>query len=162
MLNQTISAFSGTFNFDSGVNAADISIYSSRSIKKSSKWNSEVERRFKELISLDVGWDGYNGVPVRPANAAFAYQLLTAICDDGTPAAQLVPGSNGDLQIEWHTLRGDIELHILGPYSVHAWYAIVGEDADGVELNLTNDFTEVACWVKRITEIEIDLTVAAA
>lgn len=162
MLNQSISAFSESFSCDSSANVADISVYGKKAFNSATKWKNEVARRLKELISLDPGWDGYQGIPVKPANAAFAYQVIMAICDDQAPAPQLVPGSNGDLQIEWHTLRGDIELHILGPNNVRAWCAMVGEDADGIEFDLTNNFADVASWVKGITESEIGPTAAVA
>lgn len=164
MSNQAICAFSNTSNDVPNPNVFRISSAPTRKTlsDRSAKWNESVVRRLNELVSLDWGWDGYQGVPVTSANAVFALQMIEAICNTDTPAPQIVPGSNGDLQIEWHTLNGDIELHVLKPNNVHAWHATTDGNPDGEECNLTNDFAIVAGWVKEITELAIDTATAAA
>lgn len=107
--------------------------------------------KLAELCRLPYGWDGYRGVAVSRENAHFAAQLLSQIGGAHTPAPAIVPGSAGDLQIEWHTPHGDLELHVVRPYQVHAAVSFAGYDND-VELSLTRDFSEVARWVLIITE----------
>lgn len=107
--------------------------------------------KLAELRRLPYGWDGYRGVAVSHENAYFAAQLLSQICGTGTPAPSIVPGSRGDLQIEWHTPHGDLELHVVRPYEVHAGVNFAGYDGD-VELSLTRDFSQAARWVLAITE----------
>ena len=65
------------------------------------------------------------------------------------------------MQIEWHTVHGDIELHVKGPNNVHAWRAIAVGDPDGEDLPLRNDFTEVVQWVREIMEPPIAAADAA-
>jgi len=81
----------------------------------------------------------------------FSLRMLEAVCDQQAPSPQLVPGSTGDLQIEWHTLNGDIELHVRAPNDVYAWCSITDGSAGEVEIRLSNDFSIVAGWVKTIT-----------
>lgn len=107
------------------------------------------------LIKLPVGWDGYHAQPVGFLNADFALSILNRICGPETPPPQIVPGSTGELQIEWHTLQGDIELYVKGPNNVRAWRAMANGDLDGEELDLTVDFTVVAQWVKEIEETRV-------
>lgn len=123
----------------------------------SASWRLPVLSRLEELVRLEPGWDGYRGVPVSFENAAFALQILDLICSDEVPAPQIVPGSSGDIQIEWHNMAGDVELHIRAPNDVHAWKCMGGDKEEGEELELTNDFLEVIRWIMRMTE----LTVAA-
>ena len=125
-------------------------------------WFESIKRRLEYLVQLQFGWDGYNGLPVNFDNAYFALKMLENICDVDTPAPQIVPGTNGDLQIEWHTLNGDIELHVIAPNNVLAWIAEEGVAEVGIELPLTNDFTSVAAWVNQITEPQIATEAAAA
>lgn len=125
-------------------------------------WFEEVKRRLGYLIRLEQGWDGYKGLPVRFDNAYFALQMLENICGAETPAPQIVPGVSGDLQIEWHTLKGDIELHVNAPNDVDAWILEIDGDEAGVERSLTTDFTEIAIWVTKITEPSIAVEAAAA
>ena len=161
---QNTAAFTGKIFRDTSTDNV-VSIASNRSRKvndeKGNRWNDEVTVRLQNLIRLASGWDGYQGRPVSFVNANFAYQMLNSICGPETPAPQIVPGSTGDLQIEWHTLRGDIELHVRGPNDVHAWRAITGSDPGGEELNLTVNFVDVAQWVKEVTEAQIAAETAA-
>ncbi len=125
-------------------------------------WSASVKAQLSELVKLDEGWDGYSAPPVAFVNANFALRMLEAACAADAPVPQIVPGSSGDLQIEWHTTRGDIELHVLGPNNVHAWRCTDSTAPAGEEINLTVDFTTIADWLKDITELPSAASVAAA
>ena len=126
-------------------------------------WREIVMKRLEELVQdLQRGWDGYQGEPVSLENATFALRMLEAVCGPAAPTPQLVPGPSGDLQIEWHTLSGDIELHVLAPNCVHAWRQLVGGSENGQSLDLTTDFGPVATWVRELTEPNLAVAIAAA
>lgn len=114
-------------------------------------WRECVVQRLDELVRLDVGWDGYRGQPVSFENANFALRMLEVACPDGALAPQIVPGSDGDLQIEWHVDGVEIELDVRGPYDVYAWHLNRNVDAPGIELRLTNDFSVVARWIGELS-----------
>lgn len=105
-----------------------------------------------ELTALPRGWDGYNAPAVSFDTANFALQMLEGISPAEAPAPQIVPGSAGDLQIEWHTDNGDIELHVRRPYAVEGWFVDAVAGGEGIERRFTNDFTEPAEWVAKVTE----------
>lgn len=119
----------------------------------SAQWDSGITQKLQELVRLELGWDGYRAVPVGFTNAAFALQILARACAPGTPIPTVVPGVEGDLQLEWHTVKGDIELHVVAPNVVHAWCAVAsGENPEGEERELKNDFSIVAQWVRDIAQ----------
>ncbi len=124
-------------------------------------WRKPLFDRLQHLIRLDNGWDGYKGLPVSLENAAFALRMLDALCGPETESPQIVPGTSGDLHIEWHTLSGDLELWVRGPNNVHAWRCLVDGDEDGEEVELTNDFLPIATWISEVTEPQIALAAAA-
>ncbi|WP_150002266.1 hypothetical protein [Iodidimonas gelatinilytica] len=99
-----------------------------------------------ELTSLRRGWDGYDGIAVSFRCANFAANLIERLYVDGVDAPQLVPGSDGTVQIEWHMNHLDIEIDILAPYRVIAtrYDHLTGEDE---EVELGSDFTQLAIWV---------------
>lgn len=105
--------------------------------------------RLEALIQLPIGWDGYNAPPVRLENAYFTMQMLKAICRRDMIVPQIVPGSSGDLQIEWHTEASTIELHVRAPNRVSAWRQAANA-SDGEEVELSNDFKIVLQWVKEM------------
>lgn len=126
------------------------------------EWREAAVARLEKLVRLPVGWDGYSGQPVGLLNANFALQMLDRICGPNAGSPQFVPGVDGDLQIEWHTLHGDIELHVIEPNHVRAWLCVVGASPREEELELTNEFSKVAAWVKEIAEPPRAIATAAA
>ena len=138
-----------------------VDIASRKSVAKTPEesWRP-VTDRLEELLRLERGWDGYTGSPVSFVNATFALRMLESICDSRSPLPQIVPGSSGDLQVEWHTLRGDVELHVRAPNDVHAWR--VKSDGLEEELLLANDFSAIVAWIKELVEPSIAIKAAAA
>ena len=65
-----------------------------------------------ELAKLDPGWDGYDGVPVLPRVAEHALHLLKAIGAHTQIIPDVVPLSNGGLQLEWYVGIHEIEVEI--------------------------------------------------
>jgi hypothetical protein len=115
-------------------------------------WRDAVLSRLDDLVKLPRGWDGYGGEPVSFLYASYALRLLEAVCKDDAPEPQIVPGSSGDLQIEWHTPRGDVELHVRAPNDVLAWHCDSTTGPEGEEVGLINDFLVVVGWIERLAE----------
>jgi hypothetical protein len=122
------------------------------------QWHKRALDQLNELVALEKGWDGYRALPVRFDTANFALQMLESACGEYTPCPQIVPGANGDMQIEWHFANGDIELHVRGPLQVSGWALI-----DGVEheAELTNDFTVAAGWLSSMADQQVAAAAAA-
>lgn len=118
---------------------------------RQSNWYTMAFIKLNYLRNLESGWDGYRGKPVSEQNAYFALSMLTKICTDDTPAPHIIPGSGGDLQIEWHTTKGDIELNIMAPYKVNVWIDYKDHEEE-IELTLGWNFDSIAEHVKKITE----------
>lgn len=118
------------------------------------EWWQEIIRRLDELCKLEPGWDGYAAPPVSFSNAYFAASVLASACPPDAPKPEIVPGTDGDLQIEWHTCLADIELDIHAPYEVHAWRLGPTTAIEGEEHKLTSDFRTVARWLAEISGSE--------
>lgn len=127
---------------------------------RTSAWEDAVNNRLQDLIRLDEGWDGYGGFPVSFVNASFAVEMLRSICRPWMTPPQVVPGSDGDLQIEWHTRAGDIELWVRAPNCVHAYFSD-SRNGQEKEVELSTDFSEVAGWLNSIAEPRIAVAAAA-
>lgn len=121
-------------------------------------WRQSAVQQLNDLVALERGWDGYGAGPVRFDTAYFALRMLDAACVEDTPAPQIVPGSDGDLQIEWHLPGGDIELHVRAPLQVSAWARVNGAE-EAVEL--TNDFSLPALWLPQIAGQQLAAAAAA-
>lgn len=128
--------------------------------QRATEWGESVQAQFDELTALPRGWSGYDNGPVTFTNASFALKLIETVCSDDMPAPALVPGSSGDIQIEWHQKGVDVEIHVVGPNNVRAWRS-GPQLPDGEEVSLTNDFTVIGQWLEALREHQ-DATPAAA
>lgn len=122
------------------------------------RWHKAAVDQLNDLVALERGWDGYRAGPVRFDTANFALQLLESACAEDTASPQIVPGTDGDLQIEWHFANGDIELHVRGPLQVAGWARIGGVEHVS---ELTNDFTIAAQWLSAMTGQHVAAAAAA-
>ena len=105
--------------------------------------------RFNEVVSLPEGWDGYTGVPVSFATAQFAAQMVERLCVSDVPTPSVIPGTDGSVQVEWHTGGYDVELDVLGPLEVEG-YRLNQATGKVDELEIESDFSQIAQWISDI------------
>jgi len=119
--------------------------------ENNSDWIISLQDRFDKLTSLPLGWDGYEGRPVSFTTAQFAANLIERLFTRNLRPPQLVPGSDGTLQIEWHQNQLDIEIDILKPYSVIAtYYNHVTDNTEEIELQ--SDFNRLYEWIVELEQ----------
>jgi len=69
-----------------------------------------------------------------------------------TPLPQVVPSSDGGVQLEWHEKGIDLELHIRAPYDCELWYRDHQDaDAEPVSSKLSNDFSDLRTPIDLLT-----------
>ena len=68
---------------------------------------------FKELLELPEGWDSYGASTVTDEAIAGAVDVLKRLqLHVEAPQPDVVPGSSGSVQLEWHRSGADVEIHI--------------------------------------------------
>jgi hypothetical protein len=122
-------------------------------------WAISIQDRLEKLVGLPVGWDGYTAGPVSFSTAQFAWSALTKLCSAGSPVPQIVPGVDGDLQVEWHEYAGSVEIHFRAPYDAHIVRQLPGMEQE--ESEISDDFTLAFEWVKSVVEAPIAAVAAA-
>ena len=65
-----------------------------------------------ELTELARGWDGYDGMPVQSQVAEHAHRFLEVIGEHTQIMPDVVPLSNGGLQLEWFVGAYEVEVEI--------------------------------------------------
>lgn len=125
---------------------ASTSVDDKQIVIEKSRWIEELLPKFEELMRLPVGWDGYSGLPVSFQCVCFALQLIASLSTAEIEAPQVVPGSDGSLQLEWHNYGYDVELNILALFEVVAFRKNVNTGAIE-ELDLTMDYKTVYSWM---------------
>ncbi|MBY3157189.1 hypothetical protein HFO56_33230 [Rhizobium laguerreae] len=103
-----------------------------------------VARRLDELCLLAPGWDGYQGRAVTAKTAARVHALLAACLSPAGRYPSIVPGSSGDVQVEWH--RGGVDLEIGITEEEHVTFSFAYGDADPEGISGTIELKEpVTC-----------------
>ena len=63
-------------------------------------------------------------------NVKEAVRVLVRLWDDDIPPPSVVPRSNGNIQLEWHTLKYNVEIYIEQPDETVVW--MENRDTDAV------------------------------
>lgn len=105
----------------------------------------------EELTRLDPGWDGYNGVPVLPVVAQHALRLLKAIGAHTKIAPDVVPLSDGGLQLEWYVGIHEIEVEIAPDCATRLHRECIG-DGCLIEVPIVDplDVSKVAAYFRAL------------
>jgi hypothetical protein len=135
-------------------NTSGQTIYERTIIHVRNLWQPEISDRLEYLLGLKSGWDGYSGPEVSLQNAHFLLHLLTRVCPPNCPTPHIVPGSDGSLQIEWHSHMFDIEINIMTPYKATAWRSnnVLDEERAEEEIEITNDFKTLSDWISEYSQ----------
>lgn len=112
-------------------------------------WVEPVLRTLGRLLALPAGWDSYGSRAINPACAWAAWQLLSAVLHDDSPAPTVVPTARGGVQIEWHIHGIDLEIEAIAPnhYSVSFEDARTGETWDK---EIVGDGRELTTWIAHL------------
>lgn len=91
-------------------------------------WLYQVLGSLRELSFLEEGWDSYGGRGITFDATYSALDLLGHFLAPDAVPPFLVPGSDGSLQLEWHRLSGDLEIHLSPEGRLQASYANASGD----------------------------------
>ncbi|MSP00907.1 MAG: hypothetical protein EXR07_07645 [Acetobacteraceae bacterium] len=86
-----------------------------------SAW-SVMKARFDEIENLKYDWDHRRSAPVPFGTLAFARQMLTSIMPPHARAPAVVPLGSGGIQLVWRTGVGELEIEVVKPNRVVAFY----------------------------------------
>lgn len=85
-------------------------------------WLEPVVDRLTELLGLPADWNSYGALPITEDKANRALDVLDKAMTRDTPPPQIVPTASGGIQLEWHTIAGDVEIEIESAISVAIFY----------------------------------------
>lgn len=114
------------------------------------QWQKPVVSRVCELLALRDNWDSYHAPALGHDLGMFAIQLLEEVMVPGIKAPQIVPTSEGKLQIEWHTGGCDLEIEINGIYDIDMWFQNHKLQEDAYFVSLDSDYTEISNAIRTI------------
>lgn len=84
-------------------------------------WVEPTIRALVERMQLPQNWDSYGAKAVTAAAVARALDILTRVMGNGSPTPDVVPLTDGGIQMEWHTANWELEITIPGD-DVPAYY----------------------------------------
>jgi hypothetical protein len=115
------------------------------------RWEVEVVRQLVRLAGFPDNWDSYGAVRLKKDAGLFALEILQKIMRPRTPIPQIVPTSNGGVQLEWHEKGIDLEINILAPYECELWYRDHQTQTPPQSLEFSNDFSALRDPIGQLT-----------
>ena len=92
------------------------------------RWLYRTLSCLKELLELPEGWDSYDASIITDEAIAGAADVLERLqLPMETPQPDVVPGSSGSVQLEWHRSGADVEIHISSAGHATAFLSGSGE-----------------------------------
>lgn len=87
---------------------------------KNQPWFRTIRDRLQEYLSFKENWNGYGESPIQEGAVKRAVAVLDAIIFKETPRPDVVPTSEGGIQIEWTYNGFEIEIEVLptGPAQI--------------------------------------------
>ncbi|GAA5264415.1 hypothetical protein ACOSOMT5_P0838 [Acidiphilium sp. MT5] len=97
----------------------------------STPWMRKLLKNVNRLRGLSHGWDGPESLPIDNSLLNLAATLIrTALSSLGSSAQApfVVPLATGDIQVEWHVLRGELEFELRSDGDASIWVRDHGTD----------------------------------
>ena len=117
----------------------------------SAKWQVELLTKICSLLQLRDNWDGYRTLSPRRDAGMFALEVLHQAMRPRTPLPQVVPSSDGGIQLEWHERGIDLELHVTTPYHCELWFEDHRSGQEPLSLELTDNFSTFQAAIATLT-----------
>ena len=115
---------------------------SSPSTAAEASWIAPTFARLQELAILDDDWDQRGSAGVSTDALNFAWYFLRQVMPPIAPVPGIVPLGHGGVQLVWHNDRCDLEVEVIGPNNMIAYYfdKVTGHED---EFSLTNEFYRI-------------------
>ena len=81
-----------------------------------------VRAALDELAGLAPGWDGYDGLPADQAAVEHALRFLEAVGDCTQIVPDVVPLSDGGVQLEWYVGTFEVDVMIAPDRSIEVYF----------------------------------------
>lgn len=94
-------------------------------------WNVQLSRNIERLRKLSRGWDGPRSLPIDTSLLNRVSALIRgSLAPLGTNACApfVVPLPSGGVQVEWHTIRGELEFELAANGTAAIWVRDHGTD----------------------------------
>ena len=89
-------------------------------ITRSNLWLGAIQRTIGLLMHHHSA-DSATSKPITTENVKEAVRILVRLWDDDIPPPSVVPRANGNIQLEWHTLKYHVEIYIEQPPKTVLW-----------------------------------------
>ena len=96
--------------------------------------NREVIEQIEKLKRLEADWNGYGAEPINPRIIESSQQFIRSLHNQLRVLPQVVPMTQGRLQLEWHDGTRSLELEFESPSQVHylKWDSSIGLDEEDI------------------------------
>ncbi len=108
-----------------------------------------VQADIESLRALPRDWDGYGAPVIAPTLIEAAKSFVASLPPKLAYRPRVVPGSNGNLQLEWHDGPKSLELEFESPETIRylRWYPEAGmEEEDSFSVTDIDKAVDLIRW----------------
>lgn len=121
-------------------------------------WNVKLSKNIERLRNLSRGWDGPRSLPINASLLNRVSALIReALAPLGTNACApfVVPLPSGGVQVEWHTVRGELEFEFAANGTASIWVRDHGTDHE-FETEGAKAFNQFVLWASWLAATQPD------
>ena len=104
-------------------------------------WFNPILERLRGFLALSENWNGYGERTIHESTLRRVVEVLKAVCPEG-PAPEVVPMSDGGVQIEWASGSYEIEIEVPSIGAAKIFLA----DPSGSEQEIEADSSSTLVW----------------
>lgn len=98
-------------------------------------WLHATEQSIEALRALAQNWNGYQAPPIPTTLVDSAKEAVRELATLAIQAPEVTATNAGQVQLEWHSANGDLEIRVVGPQNFNVTYE-QGQPAINVELQV--------------------------
>lgn len=115
-------------------------------------WIQATLKQIDEISALELNWDSYGAPVISPSRILQAYKVVRSIMHDRAPIPNLVPTSDGSIQIEWHANGVDLEILLVSDADLDVSFEDLRGEVPSFEGVLNIDIKILVDYVRLLAE----------
>jgi len=122
-------------------------------------WADQLTKNIERLRQLTTGWDGPRSLPIDHSllnRVSGLIRLALAPLGRDARAPFVVPLPSGGVQVEWHTVRGELECELAANGTASVWIKDHGS-AYEFETEGAQAVNQFLLWAPRLAQEQLDV-----
>ena len=115
-------------------------------------WMDATLQQLEKISALERDWDSYGAPVIALSRISQAYNVVQSVMHDCAPPPELVPTSDGSIQIEWHAHGMDLEILLVSDADLDISFEDLRGELPSYEGVLNFDVAQLVHYLRVLAE----------